>query len=180
MRRNPMQRGLSLRHQITVGLFVAIAAAVVVPIVMASAANSAPSARPDPGWLRADTTADVVYPDGATVARPAIQAAAPKVDRGSAVAKVRSAGFAEELQPGTPEVALRSVTRQLKGQAAADYADRLAWVVTYRGSQPQVRGPMTMKQEERKKLSASLYCVMVFLVDAGTSEVFDAQQFCKS
>ena len=175
-----MKRGLSLRHRITLGLFAAIATAIAVPMAIASAAAPPSSARPDPSWLRADTTAEVAYPDGATVARPAVQLAAAKLDRDGAVAKVRAAAFPPELQPGTPEVALRSVTRQLKGQTAAEYADRLTWVVTYRGSQPQVRGPVTMTPDRREKLTASLYCVMVFLVDAGTGEVFDAQQHCKS
>lgn len=175
-----MKRGLSLRHRITLGLFAAIAAAMAVPIALSSAATSASSARPDPSWLRADTTAEVAYPDGATVARPAVALAAAKLDRDGAVERVDAAAFPPELQPGTPEVALRSVTRHLKGETKAEYADRLAWVVTYRGSQPQVRGPMTMTRENREKLTSSLYCVMVFLVDAGTGEVFDAQQYCKS
>jgi hypothetical protein len=149
-----------------------------VPTAVAIAANSSSSVEPDPAWLRADTTAEVAYPDAATVARPAMRVAT--VDPDAAVAEIEKAGFSPDMRPGTPEVALRSVTRHPKGQTRPEYADRLAWVVTYRGSAPDVHGPMTMTQERREQLNASLYCVMVFLVDADNGDLFDAQQYCKS
>jgi len=148
-----------------------------VPAMAASAQN--PSGRPnaDPNWLRTDSVNSVEYPGGEIISRPASVRA--RLSRAQALTTVDSAGFPAELRPGAPEVALRFVTNKPRGKSQPEYVDRLAWLIAYRGSQPQLRGPATLADAQRKQLLASLYCLTLFVVDANTAELIEVQQFCK-
>jgi hypothetical protein len=132
----------------------------------------------DPNWLRADVPDKVEYPSGDITTMPADRSAAIK--KSDALAVVAANGLPSDLLTGTPEVALRAVTKQLKGNTTADYRDRLTWVVTYRGSPPDVKGPATLSDEKREGIKGSLECVMVLLVDADTGELYDARQYCRA
>lgn len=156
----------------------ALLAGSLIALLTVPAAGANPSGPDRPEWLRSDGQAVVQYPDRTVYTKPTSRSA--KVTRDRALANATATRFPPDLTPGTPEVALRSVTRRERGQAQAVYADRLAWVITYRRSTPSIRGPLTMSRDTRNRLQSGLYCVMVLLVDADTGEVFDANQYCRS
>jgi hypothetical protein len=166
------------RQVITVGLIVT-AVLLGTPMIFSAIGRGASAGRDhDPNWLRSDVPDKVEYPSGDITTMPADRSAAIK--KSDALAAVTANGLPSHLLTGTPEVELRAVTKQLRGNTTADYRDRLTWVVTYRGSPPDVRGPVNLSDEERNSIEASLDCVMVLLVDADTGELYDARQYCRA
>jgi hypothetical protein len=82
-----------------------------------------------------------------------------------------------EQQPGRPRATLRlvypgepSATRKVVG--------RPNWVLTWADSEPVIRGPVTMSEEERRRRAAALECVFVVTVDPATRTSTNALQVC--
>lgn len=85
-------------------------------------------------------------------------------------------GFGEDLQPASPRVDLRMVTQ---GEASLEsQTARLAWVVTWTNSKPDIRGPATLSQSDREQLASQTQCIFIFIVDAANSDSLDARQIC--
>ena len=70
-------------------------------------------------------------------------------------------------------------TRIAVGAHGRPHSDVLAWVIEYPESRPIVHGPMTMSDEARREIEASLVCSFMIVLDATTGECIDSTQYCR-
>lgn len=125
-----------------------------------------------------DSPRRIVY-DASLVSDP-LPSTAARVSMSAAEAVQIAAdqtSISAEQQPGRPRTALRlvypgepSATRKLTG--------RPTWVLSWADSEPVVRGPRTMTEEERRKIAAGLTCVFVVTVDPASRRSTNALQLC--
>lgn len=88
---------------------------------------------------------------------------------------------------GSPEVALRNVSYDpVRGSALpsgvsddSKVANVLAWMIVYRNTAPQVRGPGSLTSTERDRFAKSLTCVWVVAIDARTGAPIVNEQICR-
>ena len=90
----------------------------------------------------------------------------------------RQMGKASDLRPGTPAASLRLVYSG-RPDGAQRVAGKPSWLLTWRDSAPAVRGPVTMSDEERRKIADSLECVFVVTVDPAKRIATNSVQLCE-
>lgn len=151
------------------------------PGVGATPAASPPAFRSSGPLADPESPRRVVY-DERLVSDP-LPAARARTARSSmpadeAVAAASKVGVDPALQPGRPSATLRLVYPG-RPDGAQKVAGKPAWVLTWRGSAPAVRGPKTMTDEERRALEASLECVYIVTVDPATRTPTTSVQFCE-
>lgn len=159
-----------------------IAAAVAIPSL--GSLGSADPVDTRGNWLNPAAPGELVYPDGELVSRPAVGTSATAVDQARAVELGRNSHFPAALRHGEPEVALRQVSTVHRGtlpegsKYRTDYQNRVMWVLTYRGSQPDIHGPAGLTSEQRRKAVSHNGCVFVLMIDGSSGELVEAHQFC--
>ena len=163
------------RTRLHLAILAVIGSAVAV-VPLSGVANAEPSYKLQSG------SPEKLYAKAHIVSRPASDGRKAAVTVDEALARVKGTGFGIDVTPGVPTVELRSVSTtpdyvSSDGFKVNVLADRLAWVVTYSGSAPQVRGRLGLSEEYRAQ-AATLKCDMVFMVDATSKEVLDIHQFC--
>jgi hypothetical protein len=57
--------------------------------------------------------------------------------------------------------------------------NRLAWVMTYPNSEPQIYGPANLTATDRKALAAKTECIFLVVVDASSGAPVDSEQVCR-
>ncbi len=104
------------------------------------------------------------------------------VSAGDAVTAAEQNGFPEHMRPVEPDVGLGLVSYDVTGGSPVEegtldtsYRDRVAWVVVYLNSPPDLHGPA-----DQMAKTPRYTCNLVLVVDAVTgADVIDAQQVCQ-
>lgn len=100
----------------------------------------------------------------------------PTFSSAQAISAALAANFPKDLQPGAPQIALRSVTL---GDEVSKTSTFLGWVLVWSGSRPDIKGPPP-GQGKRGSVGPvpALTCTFVMVVDATTLELRDVEQLC--
>lgn len=101
----------------------------------------------------------------------------PNISKLVAIDTAKGAGFGEELQPGQPVAALRTVT---VGDPAFGAQTSLSWVLVWADSKADIKGPPGLDKAEKARKAAQTTCVFVVVVDATTAQIHDTRQICRS
>jgi hypothetical protein len=140
-----------------------------------------PDPKAGPGTAAPSPLGDVDPPGTIRYARgltsdPVREEVVPRISRSAAVETAGGSGFGEELQPGEPAVALRMVT---VGDPEAGARPSLAWVLVWKDSKPDIKGPLKLTRAERARLADQVACIFVMAVDATTGQALEARQICR-
>lgn len=153
------------------------------PAVLAAPSASTPidASKASPRGLLADPFAPpgaaerIVYADG-LVSDPLPNPPAGVITAVTAIQSALSDRISSELRPGEPTATLRSVTVGPVGESGTTASP--AWILTWRGSKPDIHGPVGLSTALRQKLENS-ECIFVVVVDAESGAVTDTRQFCR-
>jgi len=121
-----------------------------------------------------DSARRIVYAPGLVSDPLPARARNVGVKSGAIADKAKRKSFGATLQPGQAETSLRSVAI---GEGARA---RPSWVLTWRNSQPAVKGPTGRTQADNQALADKLECVFVLVVDANSGADLDARQLCQA
>ena len=88
------------------------------------------------------------------------------------------------LASATPIATLRLVDLDpsmgsASGPSVNVVRNRLAWVMTYPNSEPQIYGPANLTAADRKALAAKTECIFLVVVDASSGAPVDSEQVCR-